>query len=130
MTLTTTTATLDTISKRFAHWLAVPQLSSYLDLTELRQDYERQAGNTVFFSPENIRFFGGRNGHLAAPGIYVETQTRAPETVGRYSVTAWVHGNGRLQPIQLARFDTLARARWFAQQASACWPELAGRPAA
>lgn len=126
----TTTNTAEQIRETFKHWGTVPALCEHNNVASLRSAYEYQSGPTHWFDADTLRFFGSRNLHVPTPGFTVETQTNAPEGVGRYKVTAWVYdftaesrlGNlGRLTPQGLASFYTLAEARNFAAAAGVAW---------
>jgi hypothetical protein len=132
MTVTTvdTTTTAELIRHGFRYWDSVPALYLVCSTDELQRNYENQSGPTHWFNPDTLRFFGSRNRHLVRPGVMVETQTKAPEGVGRYVVTAWVidesaprdhRGNGRITPQKLGAFHTLTEARRFAVALSNSW---------
>lgn len=118
------------IREAFKYWGEVPPLVGFCSIDELQRRYEYQSGPTHWFDPATLRFFGSRNRHLVRPGVMVETQTKAPEGVGRYVVTAWVIDEtaprdhremGRITPQKIGAFYTLAGARRVAVAVADCW---------
>lgn len=132
--MTTETSTVaDTIREAFKYWGAVPPLTTYASIDELERRYRYQSGPNHWFDPETLRFFGSRNRHLVRPGVMCETQTKAPECVGRYAVWAWVvdmdqpydhRSMGRISPQHLASFHSLTGARRFAVRVFDSWQEV------
>jgi hypothetical protein len=127
-----TTTLTDMIRQAFQYWDEVPPLYPVRSTDELQRNYENQSGPTHWFDPDTLRFFGSRNRHLVRPGLMVETQTKAPEGVGRYAVTAWVidvsaHRDhrtiGRIVPQKIGTFHSLTEARRFAVEVSDVWVE-------
>lgn len=122
----------DTIRREFQYWGQVPALYPVRSTDELQRNYEQQSGPTHWFETGTLRFFGSRNRHLVRPGVMVETQTKAPEGVGRYAVTAWVidetaprdhRSMGRITPQKIGTFHSLTEARRFAVAVSDVWVE-------
>lgn len=113
------TTTTDTIIDTFKYWGSVPTRTTYTNEATLRRDYEAQDGETHWFDPETLRFFGSRNRELVSPGIMVECQTNAP--ADKYVVVAWVYSDDRITPQSLGRFATRKQATQFARFAAADW---------
>lgn len=125
MTSTLYTTAAAVAAEALRYWKGRPQLAPISSPQKLRDLYNESGG--YYFNPDTLRCFGSRNFHMAAPGVSVETQLKAPEGVGRYCVTAWVFdcsNAGRLQPINLAMAWTLAEARKLAVEVAELW----GRP--
>lgn len=121
------------IREAFRYWGEVPPLVGPGSIDDLQRNYEQQSGPTHWFDRDTLRFFGSRNRHLVAPGVMVETQTKAPEGVGRYVVTAWVidetaprdhRGMGRITPQKIGAFHTLAEARRVARFVYWAWDQV------
>lgn len=121
----------DMVRQEFRYWGTVPPLCHHTDEEALRLDYQHQSGRTHWFDADTLRFFGSRNRHMVRPGLMVETQTKAPEGVGRYVVVAWVvdetqpkdhRSMGRITPQKVGGFHSLRDARRFAVDAFASWP--------
>ena len=130
--MATTTTTADVIRQAFEYWGQVPALYPACSTDELQRNYENQSGPTHWFDADTLRFFGSRNRHLVRPGVMVETQTKAPEGVGRYTVTAWVIDEtaprdhrtmGRISPHKVGTFHSLREARRFEVEVSDWWVE-------
>lgn len=117
------TITADTvvaqITEAFTHWGRVPALSTISSFDQLLRTYSGH-----YYDTDTRRFFGTRNPHLAAPGVTVECQSKAPEGVPPYLVTAWVidPDNGRLTPQQVGRLWSLGGARRHARRVAEHWP--------
>lgn len=121
---------IEDILDAFQHWAYIPELSTFADVNHLINTYERQSGPTHYFDRDAIRFFGSRNLHMHRRGLMIETQTSAPDGVGRYKLTAWVYdidaaadhrGGPRLTPQTFDRFFTLCDARRAAEQVADAW---------
>ena len=86
-------------------------------LEELRDSYEAQSGDNHWFDKDTLDFFGSEGLHMWRPGITVEHQVNAPESVPPYCVTAWVvySDTNRITPVGIERFSTLEDARAFAE---------------
>jgi hypothetical protein len=110
------------ITDAFKYWGGVPTLTTYTDEAWLKADYESQSGETHWFDPETLRFFGSRNREMVAPGLMVECQTNSPSD--KYVVVAWVYKGiqYRITPQVLRRFPTRKQAKEFALAASSAWP--------
>lgn len=131
VTVTTSTSTrtaeaVDIILDAFGYWPGVPALTGFTDVERMRRHYEKQGGPAHWFDADALRFFGSRNRQMTQPGLLLETQTEAPEGVGRYSLTAWVYDttNGdaaRITPKLLGKFYTLDEARKMAATVHQVW---------
>ncbi len=119
-----TTIIDEIIHNTFRYHKQTSVLSSFTDVDELRAAYEAQDCPTHWFDPDTLRFFGSRNMKLAAPGIMIELQTKAPDGVHRYAVTAWVTDpeTNQLSPMLMERCETLQMARTLADALHAAWP--------
>lgn len=113
--------TTPVIREAFKYWDEIPELAPQLSLAELIRTYERQM-NSFYFHPDNLKFFGSRGGTLVSRGLYVECQTKTPEGMDRYRVTAFViDRDGCISPVGLERFATRREAVKFAVRVSDSW---------
>lgn len=114
----------DELVHHFKGW-PIPKLADIRSFNELIRRYAQNTPPGHFYDPETKRWFGTRNPHLAAPGVTVECQTKAPEGVPRYSIAFWVvDDNGNILPTVIARRDTLGKANNFARAVHAVWGAL------
>jgi hypothetical protein len=107
----------------------VPELCGIVSTNELELTYRANRSGGHYFDPETLRCFGVRSFTLAAPGVAVECQSKAPEGVGRYRVTAWTwedrDGVRELHPQNVARCYTRADAMRLARAIPAAWEAYA-----
>lgn len=102
----------------------VGSLVDIRSFAELVRRYEQNQQKGFYYAPDTMRFFGTRNPHLAAPGVTVECQTKAPEGMPKYSITAWVRmPNGDIRPTSIGRRDTLGAARRYARAVYTVWTD-------
>jgi hypothetical protein len=131
MSNTKTSTAADAVAEAFRHWDTVPALSTFTDPAHLVQTYERQSGPAHYFDADTRRFFGSRHPATPAPGVYIETQTNAPDGYPPVVVVAWVwdtsadadhRGGARLTPVTVGKFHDRATARRFAADVAGAWP--------
>lgn len=115
----TTESIIDSIAAEFVYWGGIPELARIASFDELLRRYEGH-----YYDVATRRFFGTRNPHLAAPGVTVECQSKAPDGVGPYLVTAWVRDpdTGRISPKAMGRRSSLGGARRHARRLAEAWP--------
>ena len=106
----------------------VPPLVHQMNIHKLRSAYESQEGETNWFNKSTLEFFGSANLRIELPGITVEQQLEAPDTVDPWSVTAWViwPDTGRISPRFLDRFETESEAVLFAETIYDEWESRVG----
>lgn len=107
------------IEETFKYWTKCPALSP---ITSFDQLVRTHTGH--YYDTDTRRFFGTRNPHMVAPGVTVECQTKVPEGVDPYLVTAWVidPDKGRLAAQSVGRFRTLGAARRYGRRVAEYWP--------
>jgi hypothetical protein len=106
----TTTTVEDNIKLAFQYWGAIPKLAEYLSISELRRNYTGH-----WFDPETIRYFGSRNITMVRPGIVIEYQSKAPEGIDRYVITAFVvMEDGRISTYLIGRETSRVKAIKYA----------------
>jgi len=108
----TTTTVEDNIKLAFQYWGAIPKLAEYLSISELRRNYTGH-----WFDIETIRYFGSRNMSMIRPGIIVECQSKAPEGVDKYAITAFVMEDGRISTQLIGRETSRVKAVKYAVKA-------------
>jgi hypothetical protein len=100
-------------------------LSSVRSFDELVRLSRTSTHAAKYYAADTMRWFGTKNPHLAAPGITVENQSKAPDGVPRYVVTAWVlDDDGGVRPVTVARRSTLDTARRYARAVAAVWADV------
>jgi hypothetical protein len=90
------------------------RLCRALTLANLQALYRGTGGH--YFDPETLDYYGSTGGMMAAPGLYVERQTAAPEGMAQWVLVAfvWWDDDDRTQRRRLAetlgRYETLPDA--------------------
>jgi hypothetical protein len=103
----------------------VPELSSIISFNELIRRYEANTVPGYFYDTKTKKWHGTRNPHLIAPGVTVECESKAPEGVDKYIITAWtINEVGDLLPFTLARRPTLGTANRYGRAVHAAWKHI------
>jgi hypothetical protein len=104
---------------------SVPALLDVRSFDELVRRSKTSEHAKNYYSADTVRFFGTSNPHLAAPGVTVERQSKAPDGVPKYMVTAWtVTSDGDISPVCVARRRSLDSARRYARAVCSVWDHV------
>jgi hypothetical protein len=76
-------------NERFNYWDGV-KLVDIVDADELIEEYTNQDGEHHYFDHDTMEFFGTESFQMVAPGISIEYQANAPDSLDKWSVHAWV----------------------------------------
>jgi hypothetical protein len=112
----------DAIAAAFKWHRMVPPLQRLHSFDEIKRRAPKH-----YYTAETRRFFGTRNPRVAAPGITVELQTRAPEGQPPYAVHAWIvwpEEPDQLRPVTIAWAHTRDQAHRIARRIVKVWDSV------